>query len=172
MVGLDPIGLGNHHFQRHPPQPADAFGEIAGDIHGKGRIELPHHRQRKIPVIAIAVVESEAGEAARKIADDQPPMHLVDADDVDAAAAQVRQRRAQEIRRDFEMTIGLERAAAPRADVVQREDGSDPGEDRSQQLMGAAEIQRFQAGADDVVAKLLHHMAGPLMVWVKLAEQR
>ena len=57
---------------------------------------------------------------------------------------------------DLEMTVGLERAVAARAHVVQHENGADACEDRPQQMMRAGEIQRFQPGADDGVAELLH----------------
>ena len=70
--------------------------------------------------------------------------------------AQMRQRRAQEFRLDLEMTVGLELGVAPRADVVQHENGADAGENRPQQVMRAGEIKRFQPGADDGVAELLH----------------
>ena len=83
-------------------------------------------------------------------------MHLVHGDDVDVERAKMRQRRPQEFRLDLEMTIGLEFGVAARADVVQHENGADACEDWSQQVMRPGEIQRFQSGADDGVAKLFH----------------
>ena len=83
-------------------------------------------------------------------------MEFVHGDDVDATRAKVREHRAQELRRDLEMTIGLEFGVAARANMVQHEDCADPCEDRSQQMMGPAEVKRSQSGTDDVVAKLLH----------------
>jgi hypothetical protein len=62
-LGVDRIGPGDNHLERNPPQPATAFGEIAGDIGGKRRIEFPHQRQGVIAVVAIAIVERERGEA-------------------------------------------------------------------------------------------------------------
>ena len=147
---------GDHHLQCDPPQPADAFGKIAGDIHREGRVEFPHHRQREIPVVAIAVVEGETGEPPRKITLDQPPMHLIHGDDVDIVRTQMRQHRAQEFRRNFKMTVGLERGVAGRADMVQHENAADAGKHRTKQIMRAGKVKRFQSGADDVVAKLLH----------------
>ena len=85
-LDLDRGGPGDRPLQRDPPQPADALGEIAGDIDGEGRVKFAHHRQREIPVVAIAVVEGEAGKAPRKVALGQPPMHLVHGDDVDVGA--------------------------------------------------------------------------------------
>jgi hypothetical protein len=70
------------------------------------------------------------------------------------------------------VAIGFERLAAAWPNMVQGENGSDPGEDRLQQAMGAGEIQGSEAGADDVVAKLLHPMAGRLVLLVKLAGNR
>ena len=132
------------------------------DVDGHGGVKLPHHRQREIPVVAIAVVEREAGEAPRKIAIDQPLMHLVHGDDVDVVRPKMRQHHAQEFRRDLEVMIGLEFGIAARPDVVQHENGADAREQRPHQMMRAGEIQRFQASADDVVAKLLHSGAGRL----------
>src|ERR1700761_3712953 len=70
-------------------------------------------------------------------------MQLVHGDDVDVPRAKVRQHRAQEFRRDLKMTVRLERGIPSRADMVQHEDGAD-------------------AGADDVVAKLLHQGGWPV----------
>ena len=64
----------------------------------------------------------------------------------------MRQHRAQEFRRDFEMAIGLEFAVALWTDMVQHENRADTGEDRTKQMMRAGEIKRFQSGANDVVA--------------------
>jgi hypothetical protein len=83
-------------------------------------------------------------------------MHLVHGDDVDVTGAKVRQHRAQELRRHFQMTIGLERGVTARADMMQHENSADAGKDRPQQIMCAGKIKHFQSGADDVVAKLLH----------------
>ena len=86
--------------------------------------------------------------------------------------AKVSQRRAQEVRRNFEVMIGLKRAVAARANVVQHENAADAREKRPQQVMRAGEIQRFQPGADDVVAELLHYYRWPVGIRVKLAEKR
>ncbi len=83
-VDLDCGGAGDRPLQRHPPQPAGAFGEIAGDIDGEWGVELAQDGQRVVAVVAIAVVEREAGEAPREVAVGQPPMHFVDGNDVDA----------------------------------------------------------------------------------------
>ena len=143
-------------LQRDPPHPAVTFGEIAGHEHGGGCVEFTQHRQRVIPVVAVAVVERQAGEAPRKITLHQPPMHLVQSDDIDVLAAQVGKRGAQEVRRDFKMMVGLELGVAPRANVVQHENGADATENRPQHMVSAGQIKRFQPGADHVVAKLLH----------------
>ena len=85
-----------------------AGGEIARHVDGEGRRELAHHRQREIAVVAIAVVEGEAGEAAREVALAHPPVHFVEGDDVDVEAADVLERRAQEVGRDFQMSGSAE----------------------------------------------------------------
>ena len=54
------------------------------------------------------------------------------------------------------MMVGLEVSAVARADVMQHENGADARKNRPQQTMRARKIQRFQAGADDGAAELLH----------------
>ena len=66
------------------------------------------------------------------------------------------QRGAQELGRHLEVTVGLELGLARWPHLVQHEDGADPGQKRPQQMMRSAEIECFQSGADDVVAKLFH----------------
>ena len=83
-------------------------------------------------------------------------MHLVHGDDVDIEVTKMRQHRPQEFRLDLEMMIGLKPAVAAGADVVQHENGADTREDWSQQVMRAGEVQRFQSGANDGVAKQFH----------------
>ena len=99
-------------------------------------------------------------------------MHFVHGDDVDVERAKMRQHRAQEFRRDLEMPVRLELGVACRANVVQHENGADACEDRPQQMMRAGEIKRFQPGADNVVAKLLHRAGWPWNAVAKLAEDR
>jgi hypothetical protein len=122
----------------------------------EGCVKFPHHRQCEIPVVAIAVVEGEAGKTPRKIPIDQPLVQLVHGDDIDAARAQMRQHRAQEFGRDLQMMIGLELAVTARADMMQHENATDARKDRSQQMMRAGEVKRSQPGANNVVAELLH----------------
>ena len=117
-----------------------------------GARELAHHRQREVAVVAIAVVEGEAGEAAREVALAHPPVHLVERDDVDVELADMVERRAQEVRRDFEVPVRLERVVPRRPDVVQHEDGADACEQGSQQAVRTAEIECLEPGAEDVAA--------------------
>ena len=121
-----------------------------------GRVEFAHHRQRKFAIVAIAVVEGEGGEAAREMALHQPPMQFVHADNVDIARAQMAQRGAQESGVDLEVPVRLERGLAGRPHVVQHENGADARQERAQQVVRPAEIERFQPGADDVVTELFH----------------
>ena len=69
-------------------------------------------------------------------------MHLVHADDVDIARAQMYQHLAQELGRHLEMMVGLKRTVTDRPDMVQCKDGADPRQDWPQQGVGAAEIER------------------------------
>ena len=68
----------------------------------------------------------------------------------------MRQHRAQEVRFDLEVMIGLELGVAAGTHVVQHENGADACEDWSQQIMRAREVERFQPGADNGVAEYFH----------------
>ena len=97
-------------------------------------------------------------------------MHFVHGDDIDVERAKMRQHRAQEVRLDLEMAVGLEFGVAARAHVVQHENGADTCEDWSQQVMRSGEVKRFQPGADNGVAELFHlGVAGRLEFSPKLA---
>ncbi|MGY4367293.1 hypothetical protein ACVW1A_003358 [Bradyrhizobium sp. LB1.3] len=125
IFDLDLLGLGDHGFQRLPPQPPRALGEIAGDIDRQRRVKFAQNRQRIIEIVAIAVVEREGGEAAVEPAPHQPLMQLVHADDVDLVRAQMAERGAQEFGGDFEMPVRLECGVAARPHVVQHENSAD-----------------------------------------------
>ena len=155
--GFDRRSRGDHLLQRNPPQPPGAFGEIAGDIDGERSVELAHHRQREIPVVAIAVVEGKAGKSPCEIAFGQPLMSLVQGNEVDVERAKMGHHGAQEVRFDFQMPIGLEFAVAAGADMVQHEDRAHACEHWSHQVVRAGEVKRVQPGTDDSVAKLLLH---------------
>ena len=128
------IGRGDHPLQRDPPQPARAFGEFAGDIDRERRVEFAHHRQREIAIVAIAVVEGEAGEAPREIALGQPPLRFVQGDDDRCPArADAPASRAGIPASTSRWRLGWNSASRRGPDVVQHENGADAGEDRTQQ---------------------------------------
>jgi hypothetical protein len=56
--------------------------------------------------------------------------------------------------------IGLECVITSGADVMQHENDTDACQDWSQQVVRPGEVQRFQSGADDGVAKQFHRDAG------------
>ncbi len=153
---LDGLGAGDDTLQRHPPQPACPLGEVAGGIDRERSAMRAHHRQRMVAVVAIAVVEGEAGKAPREIAFAHPAMRFVQRDDVDVERADMCQHLAQEFGRDLQMPVGLEQFVAGGPHVMQHEDGAGAGQQRPQHMMRAGEIQRVEAGANDIVAKLFH----------------
>ena len=106
-------------------------------------------RQRVLQIVAIAVVEGEADEAAAEIALGHSPVHLVERDDVDVGAPQSRQHVVEELRRDFQQPVRLERVRARRPHVMQRQDRADAAEQRLQHAMCAGEVQRLQRGAQN-----------------------
>jgi hypothetical protein len=58
------------------------------------------------------------------------------------------------------MMVRLKFTFAAGPDVMQHENDANACEDWSQQIMRSGEVQRFQSGADDGVAKQFHRDAG------------
>ena len=155
-LDFDRGSAGDHPLQRDPPQPPLARGEFAHGIDDAGRVKFAQHRQRVVAVVAVAVVEREAGKAPREVARIEPLVQFVHRDDVDVACTQMRQHLAQERRLDLEVTVGLEFGVAAGANVVQHENGAHAGKNRPQQVMRAGAVKRFQAGANDGGTELAH----------------
>ena len=159
--GLDGRGLRDRPLQRDPPQPAGAFGEIAGDVTREGRGKFAHHRQRMVAVVAIAVVEGESrrsgarisGSSSRSCISSMVTMSM----SCDFRCASTARRNS---RCHLEMAVRLEIVGTARPHMVQHEHRADAGQDRPQQDMRAGEIKRSQSGADNGVAKLLHCARG------------
>ena len=80
-------------------------------------------------------------------------MQLVEADHVDARAAQELDDAAEEARRDFEHMVGLEAVRPQRAHVVQRQNDADAAKERLQRHVRTGKEQRFQSAADDRLLK-------------------
>ena len=81
--------LRDHRFEREPPQFAEPVGKARRHIDGERHARLFEDRIGPLQSVAIAVVEGEADEAAGKIALGQAAVHLVEADQIDAGAAQI-----------------------------------------------------------------------------------
>ena len=60
--------------------------------------------------------------------------------------------RAQKVRRDFEVAVGLKQIVAGRAHMMEHEDGADARQQRPQHAMRACKIQGVKSGANNVVA--------------------
>ena len=76
-------------------------------------------------------------------------MDLVEWDDVDVRAAQSADHVFEELRRDLQQAVRLERVRARRAHMMQGQDRADAAEQRTQQTVSAGEIQRLHPGAQD-----------------------
>ncbi len=68
----------------------------------------------------------------------------------------MRQYGAQELRLNLQMMVRLKLAFAPRAHMVQHEDGADTCEDWSQQEMRAGKVKSLQSGTNNGVAEQFH----------------
>src|SRR6202008_1866718 len=98
--------------------------------------------------VAIAVVDGDADEAAPEIAFGQAAMHLVEPDNIESRVLELPDQALEEAGRHLEEAIGLEPVRAWRPHVVQREDHPDTAHERAHQGVGAAEIERLEARAD------------------------
>ena len=74
----EPADPRDRRFKREPPQFAGAVGKAGRDVNRERRLVFPQDRQRVTGVVAIAVVEREAYEAAAEILLLEPAMRLVD----------------------------------------------------------------------------------------------
>ena len=83
-------------------------------------------------------------------------MHFVEADEVEAGAAQQLDNAGEKPRRDLEQPIGLEAAGPRRADVVQGQNDADAADEGLQRRVGAGKIQRFKPAADDGLSEPGH----------------
>ncbi len=95
----------SHH---NSPMPV---GKAGRKIERERRVVFLQDRHRVLQIVAIAVVEGEADEAAAEIALDQPPVHLVERDEIDAASAAAAEHVFEETRRHLEQPVRLERVA-------------------------------------------------------------
>ena len=80
---------GDHRFEREPPQLADPVGKAGRDVDGERHVRFFQDRIGELQRVAVAVVEGDADETPREIALDQAAVHLVEADEIDADAAQL-----------------------------------------------------------------------------------
>ena len=145
----DAVIVGDHLLQGEPPQLAAAVGEGSRNVDRERCLVRLEDRIGPHLVVAIAVIEGDAGEAAAEVAFGQSAVHLVERDDVDRLAAQPLDRLQQEFGRNLEPLVRPKLAAAPRPHVVEHQDRADPFEEGPQQHMGAAEIERVESGAND-----------------------
>ncbi len=146
----------DHGFKREPPQFAEPVGKARRHI---DRERHPGFLKDRIGVferVAIAVVEGQAHEAALEIVLGQAPVHLVEADDIDARAAQQFHHPGEKARRDLKQPIGLEQIGPRRAHVMERQDHAAPADKRLERIMRAGEVQRFQSAADDRLLEACH----------------
>ena len=152
----DLVVLRDHRFQRQPPQLAEPVGEARGDVDRERHAGRLEDRIGESQRVAVAVVEREADEAPGEIAFRQAAVHFVEADEVEAGAAQQRDDAGQKPRRDLEQPIGLEAAGPRRADVVQGQNDADAADQWLQRRVGAGKIQRFKPAADDGLSEPGH----------------
>jgi len=74
-------------------------------------------------------------------------VHLVEVDKIDPAAAQPAYDVIQKAWPDLEKPVGLKAIQPRRTHVVNGQDHAHPANERAQQVMGGAEIERLEAAA-------------------------
>src|SRR5262249_22115095 len=129
----------NDRFEHQPPQLSDPIWKAGRDINGEGCLMAPQDRVGPLQGIAIAVVDGDADKTASKVALDQAAMHLVKADEIELAAAQLGQHLVEEIWRDLEQPVWLKLLGPRRPHMMQRQDRANAGHEWPHQLIGAAE---------------------------------
>ena len=152
----DLVVLRDHRFQRQPPEFAEPVGEARGDVDRERHAGRLEDRIGESQRVAVAVVERETDEAPGEIAFRHAAVHFVEADEVEAGAAQQLDDAGEKPRRDLEQPIGLEAAGPRRADVVQGQNDADAADERLQRRVGAGKIQRFKRAADDGLSEPGH----------------
>ena len=145
----EPADPRDGRFKREPPQFAGAVGKAGRDVDRERRLVFPQDRHRVTGVVAIAVVEREAYEAAAEILFLQPAMRLVERDNVDVRAAQFADHVFEELRRNLEQAVRLERIRARRAHMMQGKDRANTANQRAQHPVSAREIERFHPGSQN-----------------------
>src|SRR5437899_817238 len=106
-------------------------------------------RIRPLQGVAVTIVDGHADETPAGIAFDETPVHLVQADEIDAAAPQPTHHVVEKARRDLQQTVGLKSVEAGRPHVMQGQDYPDTADERPHEVMRGAEIERFEAAAND-----------------------
>jgi hypothetical protein len=102
-----------------------------------------------LSVVAITVVKGQADEAVLEIALQQAAVHLIEADKLEASSPQQAERIVQELRRDFQVMIGLKCVAPRGPDVMQGQDCANAAPEATQQTVRTGEIERFQARSNN-----------------------
>jgi hypothetical protein len=75
-------------------------------------------------------------------------MHFVQADKVELRAAQPTQHVVQEARAYFEEPVGLKTIQPGGTHVMERQNYAEPPNERAHEVVGSAEIERFEAAAN------------------------
>ena len=146
----------DHRFERQPPQFADPIRKTRRHIDGERHLGFFEDGICPLQHVAVTVIEGQADETPRKIALDQPTVHLVEADQIEARAAQISHHSCEKARRDLEEPVRLETVEARRPHMVQRQNRTNTGDERLQRQMRAAEIKRLQSAADNRLSQTGH----------------
>ena len=153
----DAAVLRDRGFQREPPQFAGAVGKAGRNVDRERHVVFLQDRKRVAQIVAIAVVEREADEAAAEILLLEPAVHFVERDDIDVRAAQAADHVLEKFGRDLQQPVRLKRIRARRAHVMQGQDRADAAQQRTQQPVGAGEIQRLHSGAENDLLQSSHN---------------
>ena len=145
----EPADARDRRLKGQPPQFAGAVGKAGRDVDRERRLVFPQDRHCVTGVVAIAVVEREAYEAAAEILFLEAAMRLVERNNVDVRAAQFADHVFEELRRNLEQAVRLERLRARRAHVMQGQDCANTADERAQHPVCAREIERFHSGSQN-----------------------
>ncbi len=141
---------GDHRLEHQPPELADPIGEARRDIDGERHLMLLQDGIGPLQRVTVAVVDRHRDKTPPQVALHEPPVHLLQADEVDAGTPQPGDDIVEKARAHFEQPVGLEAIRPWRPHMVQRHDHPDAAHEWPHEMVRCAEIKGLQPPANDV----------------------
>ncbi len=134
----------HHLLEGEPPEVAASVGKVARHIDGKRRIVAAKNGIGVVAIVAIAVIQREAGERLLAVGVFQALAHLIERNDVEARVDDLAHDVLEEIGRHLEDAIGLERLRRRRVDMMQHENDAGAARVGGKQIAGTGIVDGGQ----------------------------